>query len=81
MENERFIRRNFEARPMPIETAILGNDGKLFRNDFYNYYIEDFDKLFNGSVQIRSFLHHKILTVLESRFGTAGLALNDGLIG
>jgi hypothetical protein len=75
---ERFIRRNFEVRNASIEARITGGHTPLPRYDFYNYYLDDFDKLYQGHPVQKTYLQMKLLSILERRFGSAGHMPFDG---
>lgn len=80
LQNSFYERRYFEERSTTASERISGNPESLFRYSFYQYYLDDFDLLYQGDERIRRVLHGKIMNILESRFGINGLMPRDGTI-
>ncbi|GAA3715372.1 hypothetical protein GCM10022421_23670 [Oceanisphaera sediminis] len=79
LEEACYYRRYFEQRSSTQSERISGNKDYLSRHDFYCFYLDDFSELYCGDSRIKHYLEHKILSLLEQRFGTSGLLEIDGL--
>jgi len=69
-DNEKYYRRFFKEERISQEERMTGD--KTSTLDYYSliqYYIDDFKKLYNQQNEIQDFLCHKILEILEKRFG------------
>lgn len=78
LEEACYYRRYFEQRNSTQAERISGNKEYLSRHDFYRFYLDDFALLYDGDERMRCYLEHKILNILEQRFGIEGLVLHDG---
>jgi glycosyltransferase involved in cell wall biosynthesis len=76
----KYFRRYFERGRMSTQSErIAGSSEYLSRHDFFNYYIESFRDLYGSSDNVLPYIEHKILAILEARWGSQALLPNDGL--
>jgi glycosyltransferase involved in cell wall biosynthesis len=76
----KYFRRHFErGRNSTQSERIAGTSEYLSRHDFLAYYIESFRDLYGENDNIRSYIEHKMLDILEARWGVQALLPNDGL--
>ena len=69
-----YVRRYFSnERSQSYEERITGSSKKLDRHYFYQYYLDHLKANFDVDMSIRLFLENKMLTILESRWGSAAL--------
>ncbi|MFD2405203.1 glycosyltransferase family 2 protein [Azorhizophilus paspali] len=65
-ENAKYFRRYFQKRESTVEERILGREGSLERNDFFDHHISDLEKL--QGAQRNEKLIKKVEMILKSRF-------------
>lgn len=79
VEGQRYLRRYFESE-ISREEKMAGTERKSTkypRIRFYEFYVDDFKKLYDGHDELASYLCSKILGMLEKRFGFQALNPKD----
>lgn len=72
-EGQKYYRRFFrEDRGSRDERVTGAKTVKLDRLPFYEYYVDDFIRLYNRSGPLQDYLCNKILAILEQRFSLLG---------
>lgn len=76
----KYFRRYFERGRNSTQSERIGGTSEyLSRHDFLAYYIESFRDLYGENDNICSYIEHKMLDMLEARWGLQPLLPNDGL--
>jgi glycosyltransferase involved in cell wall biosynthesis len=72
-----YKRRFISNHHLSYEQKINPNKTKLKHSLMFETYLDDFDKLYQGSKENKIFLHNKILDILTARFGISHLYDGD----
>ena len=75
-EGQKYYRRFFQKERGSQHERVTGKSNVVLdRVAFYDYYMDSFERLYNRPGHVQSYLMHKILALLEQRFGLSSFEI------